>query len=116
MNPYAVLGVPVDADADTLRAAWRDAARRWHPDRCADPSAPRRFGEAREAFELLSDPERRAAFDRGEAPTPKAAFVGGLHGVFTRVAGREPTEREATGLRILEVVGRFGARWLRGGE
>lgn len=64
MNPYAVLGVPRDADADAVKKAFRALAKAHHPDRNpGDPDAERRFKEINRAFEVLSDPERRAAFD-----------------------------------------------------
>ncbi|HEV8320005.1 MAG TPA: molecular chaperone DnaJ, partial [Myxococcota bacterium] len=66
---YEVLGVPRDAAAPELKAAFRDAARRWHPDASAanglppDPQAEERFKEANEAYEVLSDPVRRRMYD-----------------------------------------------------
>lgn len=43
----AVLGVAVDADPETLKAAYRRLALRWHPDKCKDPDAKERFQEVR---------------------------------------------------------------------
>ncbi len=63
MDPYAALGLPRGADAATVRTAYRDAVRRWHPDRDPTPEAAARFLAAQRAFELLSDPRRRAEDD-----------------------------------------------------
>lgn len=66
-DPYEVLGVSRDADADEIRRAYRALARTHHPDVSKEPGAEERFKEIGEAYAVLSDPERRAAFDRGEA-------------------------------------------------
>lgn len=56
---YEVLGIPRDADSDQIIKAWRQA-RKLHPDRGGDAA---KFKEAKEAYEVLSDPVRRAAYD-----------------------------------------------------
>lgn len=67
-DPYTVLGVPRDADADTIRKAFRKLARKHHPDKSKAEDAEERFKEISAAHELLSDPEKRALYDRfGEA-------------------------------------------------
>jgi molecular chaperone DnaJ len=64
-DPYDVLGVRRDADETTVKKAFRKLARELHPDVNAhDPDAEEKFKEAAEAYEILSDPERRATFDR----------------------------------------------------
>jgi hypothetical protein len=60
-DAYAVLGLARGATEAQVRAAWRDAARRTHPDVGGDAVA---FRRAREAYEILIDPVRRAAHDR----------------------------------------------------
>ena len=60
---YQVLGVPRDADAKALKKAFRQLARRYHPDTSTDPDAEQRFREIAEAYGVLSDPARRAAYD-----------------------------------------------------
>ncbi|MCY3885037.1 MAG: molecular chaperone DnaJ [Gammaproteobacteria bacterium] len=62
---YEVLGVSRSADNDELKRAFRRLAMKYHPDRNPDqPDAEERFKEATEAFEILSDQEKRSAYDR----------------------------------------------------
>ncbi len=62
---YEVLGVGRDASADEIKAAYRKAALRHHPDKNpGDAAAEERFKAAAEAYSVLSDPEKRARFDR----------------------------------------------------
>ena len=62
---YEVLGVSRDADETTVKKAFRRLARELHPDvNSHDPQAEDKFKEAAEAYEVLSDPERRATYDR----------------------------------------------------
>lgn len=72
-DPYDVLGVPKDADADTIKAAYRRQAMRYHPDRNpGDPEAEERFKRLSEAYALLRDPEAKARYDRYGAGDPRA--------------------------------------------
>ena len=61
---YAVLGVPRDADQDAIRRAYRKLARKYHPDLNTDSDAEERFKELGEAYEVLSDPDKRERYDR----------------------------------------------------
>ena len=61
---YEVLGVGRDADQDAIRRAYRKLARRYHPDLNSDSDAEERFKELGEAYEVLSDPEKRERYDR----------------------------------------------------
>ena len=64
-DPYDVLGVSRDAGEGEIKKAFRRLARELHPDvNRDDPSAEERFKEAAEAYEILSDAERRATYDR----------------------------------------------------
>ena len=64
MDYYGVLGVSRDADQDTIRRAYRKLARQYHPDLNSDEDAEERFKELGEAYEVLSDPEKRERYDR----------------------------------------------------
>jgi molecular chaperone DnaJ len=66
---YAVLGVPRDASDDDVKKAYRRLAMQWHPDRNGGAKeAEEKFKEITEAYDVLRDPQKRAAFDRyGEA-------------------------------------------------
>jgi curved DNA-binding protein len=61
---YEVLGVPRDADQDAIRRAYRKLARKYHPDLNSESDAEDRFKELGEAYEVLSDPEKRQRYDR----------------------------------------------------
>jgi curved DNA-binding protein len=61
---YEVLGVSRDADQDAIRRAYRKLAREYHPDLNSDENAEERFKELGEAYEVLSDPEKRERYDR----------------------------------------------------
>lgn len=62
-DSYAKLGVPPSATPEQIKAAYRKKAAQYHPDKNQSADAPLRFREVQEAYELLSDPERRMAYD-----------------------------------------------------
>ncbi len=68
LDPYELLDVPRDADDATIKKAYRKLAREYHPDVNPDPAAQERFKEISHAYEILSDPQKRAAYDRGGDP------------------------------------------------
>ncbi len=71
MDLYAVLGIASGASAAEIRRAYQKHARRLHPDlNPGDPVAAERFRELSQAFQVLSDPQQRARYDRGEPPAP----------------------------------------------
>src|SRR5438093_13362581 len=61
---YEVLGLRREADGEEIKRAYRKLAMQYHPDRNTDPDAPEKFKEATEAYEVLSDPEKRQRYDR----------------------------------------------------
>ena len=65
---YEVLGVPPDADTKTIKNAFRQLARRYHPDTSTEPDAEQRFKEIAEAYGVLSDPAKRASYERRGPP------------------------------------------------
>ena len=81
---YEVLGLECDADADALKTAYRRLAMKNHPDRNPDDAqAEERFKEGKEAYEVLSDANKRAAYDQfGHAGVDQSVGGGGSTGGF----------------------------------
>jgi molecular chaperone DnaJ len=75
---YEILAVARDADADAIKRAYRKLALQYHPDRNGgDKDAEEKFKEATEAYEVLREPEKRAAYDRyGHAGVKSGAGAG----------------------------------------
>jgi len=85
---YEVLEVPRDTDATTLKKSYRKLAMKFHPDRNPDdPEAAARFKEAAEAYDVLSDDEKRARYDRfgheGLRGSGYQGFEGGFDDIFS---------------------------------
>lgn len=117
---YKILGVKRDAALDEIKRAYRRLARKYHPDVSKEPNCEERFKEVGEAYEVLKDPQKRAAYDRLGAgwrdgqefrPPPNwdagfefsggpgaADFSSFFEELFGRGAGR-PTWGGATGFR-----------------
>ncbi len=82
-DPYSILGVARSASEKEIKSAYRKLAKELHPDRNKDnPKAAERFSEVTGAYDLLSDKDKRAQFDRGEIdgsgnPTSPFGFGGG---------------------------------------
>jgi DnaJ-class molecular chaperone len=60
---YAALGLKSDATLSDIKKAFRQKASQFHPDRNSDPDAPARFREVQEAYDVLSDDDKRKAYD-----------------------------------------------------
>ena len=61
---YDTLGIARDADDKEIKKAYRNLARKYHPDVCKEPGAEERFKRINEAYSTLSDPQKRAQYDR----------------------------------------------------
>jgi molecular chaperone DnaJ len=121
-DAYEILGVARTATADEIRKAYRQAALKHHPDRnSGDPQAAERFKEATEAFQVLSDDQRRRVYDQfgwaglegGGGGFPGGVDLGDLFGNFQdlfseffggspRGGGRSRGPRRGPDLRVLE--------------
>lgn len=87
---YEALGVDSDATADEIKAAFRRLARETHPDaNPGDAAAEERFRTIAEAYEVLSDPQKRARYDRGESFDGGDLFsqFGGLEDILQQFFG-----------------------------
>ena len=88
-DPYRVLDVPRSADQAAIKQAYRKLAKALHPDRNpGSKQAEQRFREVTEAYDLLSDPAKRAKYDRGEIDAsgrPRHPFRG-----FDFADGQQP--------------------------
>jgi molecular chaperone DnaJ len=119
-NPYESLGVPKNASADEIKKAYRKLARQHHPDRNpGDTEAEEKFKEIQGAYDLLSDDEKRKAYDRfgatnGRPGGPGAGAwenvdfgdfdLGDIFGsIFNRGGGRQQQQRAQRGQRGADV-------------
>ncbi len=93
-DPYATLGVARGASEDEIKKAYRKLAKELHPDRNKDnPKASERFSQVTQAYDLLTDKDKRARFDRGEIDgdgNPAAPFGYGYGGGARSGAGARP--------------------------
>jgi curved DNA-binding protein len=117
---YDVLGVGRDASADELQRSFRRLARRYHPDVNKDPDAGERFREVSEAYDVLSNPEDRAGYDRFghdfrhvSPEYAEAAAAGGGGGRFRGGAGRggggfRTSAGRGGGISIEDILGGMG--------
>src|SRR3989338_7072976 len=83
---YDILGVSKGASAEEIKKAYRKQALEWHPDRHKDDkeAAEKRFKEINEAYQVLSDPQKRSQYDQfGSAGQSFAQGFGGQTGPFT---------------------------------
>lgn len=120
-DPYSTLGVSKGASEKDIKSAYRTLAKELHPDKNKDnPRATERFSEVTRAYDLLTDKDKRARFDRGEIDmegNPTMGFghgQGGGHQGFGGGAGFEGFSNE--GIDLGDIFGdMFGARGAGGG-
>ena len=94
MDLYARLGIKRGASEEEIKKAYRSLAKQLHPDRNKDnPKAAERFAQVTSAYDLLSDKDKRARYDRGEIDeegNPKMPFGGGFGGGGSAYGGARP--------------------------
>ena len=94
LDLYQRLGLKRGASEAEIKKAYRSLAKQLHPDRNQDnPNAAKRFGEVTAAYDLLSDKDKRARYDRGEIDeegNPKMPFGGGFGGYSAGTGGPQP--------------------------
>lgn len=119
-NYYDVLGVARDATADEIKKAFRKLARKYHPDVSKEPDAEQRMKEVNEAYAVLSDPEKRAAYDQlaqgfrpGQEFHPPPGWDAGFE--FS-THGFSPHEATEFSDFFAELFGGLGGRARRGGS
>ena len=92
-DPYVTLGVARGASEKDIKSAYRTLAKELHPDRNTDnPKATERFSEVTRAYDLLTDKDKRARFDRGEIDgegNPTSPFGAGGSGPFGGAGGQQ---------------------------
>ncbi len=112
---YEILGVGRDADSDVIKKAYRQLALKYHPDRNeGSKDAEEKFKEATEAYEVLRDSEKRAAYDRfGHAGVKRTAGAGAAYGGFNFADALEIFMRDFGGFGFEDLFGGGAAR--RGG-
>jgi molecular chaperone DnaJ len=112
-NYYEILGVPRDADQETIKKAYRELALKYHPDRNpGNKDAEEKFKEINEAYQVLGDPEKRAHYDRYGDRMPFSPdlgdfgiatiddlFTGLFDEFFGRRSRRGPGRRRGSDLR-----------------
>jgi curved DNA-binding protein CbpA len=104
VDPYAELGVSRDASSEEIRRAYRQVARRLHPDVNQDPGGAERFAAAARAYKILSDPAARARYDnRFPRPVPIRRSSRPRPAVGRR-AVLELTDREAAHLSRFPLI------------
>jgi curved DNA-binding protein CbpA len=96
---YIALGIAEDASVDDIKAAFRAKAKRLHPDYNPSPIATKQFHRLHEAYETLSDPVRRATYDRGwrTFSNPSGSNPSGSSSSSSNSSGNNPSGNNPSG-------------------
>ena len=73
---YEVLGISKNATDDEIKKAYRQLAKKYHPDTSTEENAQEKFKEVQEAYEVLKDPQKRANYDKYGFQDPNQGFSG----------------------------------------
>ncbi len=79
---YETLGVDKDASVDEVKKAYRKLARKYHPDVNKEANAEEKFKEVKDAYDVLSDPQKKSNYDQFGSAEPNQGFGGGGAGDF----------------------------------
>jgi len=115
---YGILGVRRDAGPDEIKKAYRRLARELHPDVNPDPALQERFKEVTQAYEVLSDPEKRQMYDLGADPFARAGAGAGGDGAGIESSRHSHTPGDRVSRRGVNTdgAGAAGGRALGGGS
>ena len=115
---YEILGVTKNASADEIKKAYRKVAMQFHPDRNpGDKAAEEKFKEAAEAYEILSDADKKAQYDRyghaGVSGQGRGGYGGGggmnMDDIFSQFGDIFGDDLFGTGFDLLNQVGKCGS-------
>ena len=116
-DPYSTLGVARNAGEKDIKSAYRKLAKELHPDRNKDnPKAAERFSDVTKAYDLLSDADKRARFDRGEIDADGNPAMPFGHGFGAGGGGFRPGAGGARGFSAQDFEGFGGAEGLDIGD
>jgi len=110
---YELLGVDVGADDAALRQAWRRLAAQWHPDR-AGVAATGRFQQIAAAYEVLSDPLARAAYDRRSGRGARSRASSAASAASSAAAPVRPARRSAPAVMLSRLCGPIDLLFISG--
>lgn len=87
MNPYRILGLVRSASSDDVKRAYRELAKRFHPDRSSAPEDEERFQQIVDAYQMLVDPTRRSVYDAEHTEASAVSASAAPRGVVSAVGG-----------------------------
>ena len=102
---YDTLGIPRTADDKEIKKAYRNLARKYHPDVCKDPGAEEKFKSINEAYSVLSDAQKRAQYDNMGHETFTNASKGSYTGAADTGAAASPPTSPVSGIFLTSLAG-----------